>query len=80
MNPPQRDGVEMETCDGRLDVDHRLLLPHNGRAVVDNAQRHVLGDASLGDEMLLENVVARLAFSVEHLAHRQLVGRRKQHR
>lgn len=68
------------TCDGRLDVDHRLLLAQKGGALVDDPQSGRLLDAALEDEVLLEHVRARLArLGVEHLGHRQLAARRERH-
>lgn len=63
----KRLGPEL-TCDGRLNIDHGLLLAEERCALVDNAKGGGLVDAALQDEVVLEPLEFWLAcLRVEHL-------------
>ena len=56
------------TCDGRLNIDHGLLLAEERGALVDDAEGGGLVDAALQDEVVLEPLELWLAcLRVEHL-------------
>lgn len=62
-----RLGPEL-TCDGRLNIDHGLLLAEERGALVDDAEGGGLIDAALQDEVFLERLELWLAcLRVEHL-------------